>query len=574
MIGNVLLVAAIITVIATILDFMSSDRSKGATVAGSIITFIASCVVFFLLFWTGTPPFEGASWVWILLWACLIPLVVFGLISFVDDSLSATPIGAAVGIIAVLVTWCFYSHPITGKGAKQLASTVNITMEDKSLSTYPDTDINHILIVPEQAAEAKANQALNQAKDVNTYYDLDADGVLQSVNSHLYYIYQLTLEGRRNQEKMSYTVPGYVVVDAENPDAQPQLKLGFKMQYVPKMPYSYSVNRLLWGKYKGYYIDGLSMEVDDNWKPYYSASLNKPARRWLEAIPKKMIILDPQTGNIEEHQLNKVPEWVDRVYSAKTAETMLNWWGKWGQAPYKMFFAGTGNRYKVASSTVVYTKGGHPAYQMLMTSEKSDTAVNYIALFDTRSNNVKIYPAPAGMTLESVASTAISGASNNVRKRQPTHLTLHSIYGRLTWVAPMVPEGGNTYAGLGLVEATHVSADKSVVGNSKSEALGAYNEVLARTTDNSNPNENANIKSVTAKVVQYNQVVTASGTFAYILLAGDTSHSYKVAINDEKPEVVFTKVGDTVTITYIDTGIDTTRREIRTLDNTALQLNK
>lgn len=605
MLGLAFLLAVCFTVPMAVLNILpiwvDRDNVPAATVVPAVVSLGLMTLFDWVILYTATPTFTfSGGFLGLVFMNLAILLICFAIENFVVSKFSV----GTCGVIVVLVVfgifcWIKSGSPYSQEGATKLANTVHVTMEP--LGSYPDTDANHLKIVDAGAAYVKANSALSTgaatSQNLNTFYDIPNQGVLQSVQDHLYYLFPLQLTSRRNRNSVHGVVPGFIAVDAEDPNTDPQLHLGYKMLWTANAAYGHSLNRLIWSHFKGSYVDDVTFEVDDQWKPFYTASLNKSVWGWNHAVPQSMITVDPQTGQIQHYPLSQTPAWVDRIYSAGTAKEMMGWWGEWGMGPKKAPFGwwseGSGNRFKVADDPVlVYTKEG-PAWQMLLSSWQKDTAVNYIALFDTttesRVPNVRLYRPDSQMTLASVALDNFRSAAANIKRNQPLDPAIHKIYGKLTWVvsfgAPGAPDVANgdtpnnsdSFHGVGLMQTGDTSGASAVVAfdeNAKATALDAYQAQLAQGDLNQSPEESSNYSSVDGVVKQFNEVVTGGQTYVYVLLAGDPTHYYAGAVNDQNPELAFIRVGAKVRMTFLNlgTGSGGARRNIASYDDLGLSL--
>src|SRR6185369_9666291 len=103
-------------------------------------------------------------------------------------------------------------------------------------------------------------------------YEINKDSyTLQSVKGHRYWIAPLTFHNFFDEINMGSPVsPGYVVVDAEDPDAEPEIKQGYKIRLFTDQIWGLSLTRFL---YQYGYTDGIlddpTLEVDDDWTPYW-----------------------------------------------------------------------------------------------------------------------------------------------------------------------------------------------------------------------------------------------------------------------------------------------------------------
>lgn len=595
--------------------------AKGKAIEHTLIAGLCTTVVIgiinWLVFWTLVPP-VGLTKIaiyheyWILFGATLISAVVAGTAATgyfgVDGAYQrpAPTVGSwivAILLIGALVYGIDHQGVFTNHRAKVLAGETHVVFE--KAEQYPDTDADHILQVPEETADFKANQVLgnsrvtlhNVRRNLGTLYNLGT-GTLQYVGTGLYWIYGLEPSGWRNSKKLPDSeVPGFVVVDAENPHSQPQLRLkdaegnAYHIKWYLGGFTWHKLQRYLWGHgYRNQVVTGATLEVDDNWKPYYTASLDVPTVGLHRDVPGKALVVNPQTGHISSYRIgkslhkgevSKLPGWVDRIYTADVVKKMLGWWGEWGQATYSLN-PSSGNRYKVGGDPVlVYTRGGHPVWQVIMTSWGKDSSAAYLALFDARDNEARMYEI-SGLTLSSAPEHVILGSRQNPKNPplRPVHMTLHKIYGQLTWVAPLIsPNSDGTtrsaQQGIALLPYNETNGDNVVIETSMSAALTQYRVNLANGDDNSDPDENANKKQAEGKVNNLSQVVENGQTVTYFTLGEDIKHVYRATLqpsgsNKQNLELPFIKTGARVRLTYL--GDTSARRDVGAYDDLDLQL--
>lgn len=595
MMGYAALAAVITAVVGFGLDFVSSrsrhgDQFKstiGATLATFVVTFLVDWGIFF---WT-RPVFAGAGWGFLVIANLVILAVAFGVANYFTDRMSAASVGSAIMVVVLLVgVFGIWNNWWKGQGnVDKLLSHIDVTMvepkpgEDPA-KAYPNTSDEHMVVVGDQAARFRANQVMSN-QGIGTRYEL-GNGELQSVKGHMYYVFELLVTDWTNSRAVNYTVPGYVLVDAENPAATPEPKLGFSIKLWPGGYFDANLHRYVYSHgYKTVFQDDPTIELDDEGRPFYTMTVNKPVIRWQDSLPSAFLTVDAQSGKITEYPLDKIPSWVDRVYSRDTATYMLDAWGHWGQAPYKWINEGSNNRYKVSGDlNLVYTEDG-PAWQALMTSYKSDTAVQYVALMDTVTGKVRMYKAPQGLLVESSVDNSFNKSPNNLKRNDPTALALHKVYGQLTWVASMVGDGeGNqkddndrpkaaSFAGVGVLNATQSDSSKVIIGQDKGDAFSQYSTQIATGTNNNNPEATAAQKTVTGKVASVSPPLVFNGnTFIIITLDGDKDHLYRGQVTETPNSLAMTvaKPGDEVTITFVETGTNNPIRNIASFSSAAL----
>lgn len=586
------LVALAITVPFFVLDLLIFDKGKDSTIGSSILAaFITGCALWlmnWLVFYFNRPALTGVwgGWLW-LTGDVALALVIFGIISISREHMSAT-IPVFSGILAFwLIVTAFLAGltPFSVKGAQDMASIANI--KEMPIGLYPDTDADHILLVPQEVAFYKAKQFVGTAIDpqtgrnLSTVYTPDG-GTLQSVNNHLYWIHQLTFVGWRASNSANGIVPGYIAVDGEDPEAEPQVKLGYRLQYSRGAPFSHRLERYIYQQndYNHYIIDELCFEVNDDWQPFFTAALCEPAKRFTGSIPKKMIIADPQSGAIDEYPLDKIPEWVDRVYSADVVNNMLTWWGRWSNANWQWIGESQTDRLAPAGKPhLVYTKGGHPSWQVLMSSYNNDSSAVAIALFKGRENLVELFKVP-GVTIEDNVLNAFKNTQKNIMKFEPVHPAIHKIYGQLTWVASYItylteeskPNPNQTksesFQNLGLISAFSVQGADVIMEQQKAIAFMNYRQWLAKSRSNAAPEENSLTRSIEGTVKSVATAVIGGNTNYFLTLEND-NHVFQGVVG-ENLELPFVQPGAKVVITYLDVG--KSKVDISSYDDLGLNL--
>ena len=296
-----LIASLVTTVLATLFSVIKSDRRgsvfnfDGSNLGAAVITFI---VVLFAdwgaLYWNfGRPIWAGAGWIGFMVINLIIVTIIFGIASMAGD-LNATPFVSVGTILVILVgVLGLYNNFWLGQdSATTLATQLNVKIIDQNehgaanatelvAKVYPPTDANHMVIVGDQAARNIANRVMNQ-QNVGTRYTL-GDGNLQSVAGHMFYVFDLRTSDIRSAGTVNYEAPGYVKVDAENPDAQPELvtQLNNKpltLKYLLNGYYASNVERYAYEAFPNYYVDDLSLEIDDTGRPFWTASLNSAPR--------------------------------------------------------------------------------------------------------------------------------------------------------------------------------------------------------------------------------------------------------------------------------------------------------
>lgn len=469
------------------------------------------------------------------------------------------------GIVVVSTTWF-------DGNAKALANLSHVTKEGPS-ATLPPTDVNHIVLVTQGVAAYLGQQVLaSGGANLGSIYHTEPDSyTLQSVSHHLYWIAPLVYNNVF--ANLSHgSSPAYVVVDAENPNVQAVLKTGYQLHYLPGAILNQDLLRHVY--LSGYTYGNLedpTLEVDDQWKPYFTISLMQPTRGFTGNVLHSVLLVDPQSGRIQQYKPSDVPSWVDRVIPADTVSQYLTWWGRYINAPW-FNPAGSGQQAPATDTPeLVYNSVDKPVWLMPMTSSSgTDSSSTGIVLYDTHDTSGKFYPL-SGLGVGDNVESTFQGNPKNLRGYRVGAVQLYQIYGVPTWVAIFVqPNGsGETYQAVGMVDARHLIGSNVIMEASKAEALAAYAESLGSTSvPGSGPSSSGQQAQVHGTVARIS-AATENGTTVYYILVRGQSRIFKANLS-LSAELPLVREGDTIQGTFIDTGQPVVT--MTTFDDQSIQL--
>lgn len=473
------------------------------------------------------------------------------------------------GLITVFTTW-FDSN------AKALAAIPNVTIEKPSTPLVP-TDPNHIVLVSQSIASFKGQQILgSNGQNLGSQYSLDPNSyTLQSINHHLYYVAPLEYNNIFINLSNSST-PGFVVVDAENPQAQPTLHVGpgDSIAYLPGAIFNQDLLRHVYlsGYTYGELVDP-TLELDDSFHPYWTISLMQPSRGYTGDKLYQVLIVDAHTGDIKVYQPQDVPSWVDRVMPASTVSQYLSWWGLYHAAPW-FNPSGAGQQQPASDPQLVYNNVDQPVWLIPMTSNSSnDNSSTGVFLFDTHKNQATFYPAAAGLGIGSNVQNTFASTRANILHYNVDTYQLYSICGVPTWVA--IYSSNSIFQDVGILDARELNGGNVQFEPSLAAALNDYqtwlttNSIL-NTCGTTSPS-GGTIKTVTGKVLRISPVQSGTTTTYYIQIAGQ--HVIFTADLSLSPKLPLVQPGDTVTVTYLSTPNSTSLTvQLKSFDDTSINL--
>jgi hypothetical protein len=460
----------------------------------------------------------------------------------------AAVIGIVVsGLIVVFTTW-FDSN------AKALAAIPQV--QKATSPKLPPTDPNHIVLVSKSIAIFKGQQVLgSNGQNLGSTYSIDPNSyTLQSINHHLYYVGPL-MYNNIFANLNSPTTPGFVVVDAENPEQVPVLhtEASASLAVLPGALLNQDLLRHVYlsGYTYGKLVDP-TLELDDNYHPYWTISLMQPSRGYIGDVLTEVLIVNAHTGEIKKYLPQDVPSWVDRVMPAQTVTDYLTWWGLYHAAPW-FNPSGMGQQAPASDPELLYNNVDQPVWLIPMTSSSSnDQSSTGVFLFDTHKNEAIFYQL-AGVGIGSNVQSAFQSTSKNIRNYQVDSLQLYQIYGTPTWIAIYVQSAGNGgFQSVGIVDAKNLNGSNVQYEPTLSQALQDYQQWLTQQGNGSNPPGGGTTQTVVGKVLRISTVQQGNNTIYYIQIKGqNTIFTANLSLSPKLPLV---QPGDMIKGDYVVGG--------------------
>jgi hypothetical protein len=231
---------------------------------------------------------------------------------------------------------------------------------------------------------------------------------------------------------------------------------------------------------------------------------------------------------------------------------------------------------------MVYTGAGHPVWRMLLTSHNNDNSVSKIIEMNAATGAMRVFAPQLPMGIEAPVLAAFDNASGvgatlvKADHYQAVDLTLHVIYGHLTWMATYEPQGSNaSFVGLGFVDAYQATANNVVFGSSKSVALQNYLTQLAGqgSVNGAPPEQGGQNQTITGKITAIGWDVTGGQKYWYLTVAGQPGHVYVGTVSSVGPALVLAQTGDQVTITVLNVGQQESTQTMQSFTDARIPLN-
>ncbi|GCE03992.1 hypothetical protein [Dictyobacter aurantiacus] len=474
---------------------------------------------------------------------------------------------AATLLINIFTTWF-------DGNAKALAAIPHVTMQ--SAPNLPPTDAGHIVLVSQSIASYKGQQILGSTgQNLGSAYQLNPDSyTLQSINHHLYYVAELSYNNLFVNLSNPVT-PGFVMVDAEDPQQAPQLHTDTQstIRYLPGALLNQDLLRHVYlsGYTYGRLVDP-TLELDDSLHPYWTISLMQPSRGYTGDVLSKVLLVDAHTGDIKEYSPQNVPAWVDRVMPAETVSQYLSWWGLYHAAPW-FNPSGLGQQSPASAPELLYNNVDQPVWLIPMSSASSnDNSSTGVFLFDTHKNEASFYSKSAGLGIGDNVTKTFQSTRANIRGYNVSSVQLYQIYNTPTWVAIYTQStaSGDIFQAVGLVDARELNGNNVQFDPDLGSGLRDYQQWLTSqgSSGNSGGSTSGQIQTASGKVQRISSVQQGTSTIYYLQIAGQP---YIFTANlSLSPKLPLVQTGDTVTVTY--SGASGTVVNLKTFDDTTINL--
>lgn len=412
-------------------------------------------------------------------------------------------------------------------------------------------DVRNMIIVDDSIAERVGQKVLGSDPGLGSRCELGSF-TLQTIKGQLYWISPLLHSGFWKWYNFSDEgTPGYVMVSATNPDDYRLVTHvnghDIHIKYQTGSWWSMNLGRHL---YKNGYSSSLytdkTFEVGDNLEPYWTVTLydSKIGFRGDDAIG--VAVVNPETGEIKEYDIENAPKWIDRIQPEEFVKNQVGCWGEYVHGYFN--WSGRDKLSVTSESSLVLGNDGRSYYYFGLTSAGKDDATVGFVMVDTRTKKSHWFR-QKGAT-EPAAKASAEGAVQEKGYHGSNGIT-YNIDGHATYEFLLKDKAGL----MKLIALVNVEEYSIVgIGESRQEALQDYRNKL---------NSRGNLVSISAS--DMNQAVVSSKIFRISseVVRGNTT--YKIIL-DKMPktlfvcnpsvsdEISFTKEGDMVTISYLESN--------------------
>ncbi|MBR5134780.1 MAG: CvpA family protein, partial [Clostridia bacterium] len=335
-------------------------------------------------------------------------------------------------------------------------------------------------------------------------------------------------------------IPAYITVDMVTQDtALYRLPAGQGMKYSESEYFMRNIDRHLRFSYPTKIFGEVLFEIDDNGAPYWVAPcMHYRIGVWGGMDVKGAVLVNAITGESVYHDIDKIPQWVDRVYDANNVISQLNWNGKYQEGFFNAYFGQRNVR--LATEGYSYIAEDDDVYLYTgMTSATADESNIGFVLVNMRTKETKFYKIPGAEEY-----SAMSSAEGQVQHLgyNATFPLLLNINDRPTYFMSLKDASGlvKMYAFVD-VERYHIVGTGDTVKTAQADYVAKQD---ANTEDKTPPQTTVTFDGTIAAV---NSAVVNGSTVYYIRLT-EQPYIFTVTIA-VSPELPFAAVGDAVRLT-------------------------
>lgn len=404
--------------------------------------------------------------------------------------------------------------------------------------------IEKIRVVDQALAQLLGDKVLGSQPALGSQVTLGAFNI-QKVNNDLYWVAPLLHSGFFKWQKNMQGTNGYVMVNACNErDVKLVQEINGKKIYIKYQSEAYFFDNLeRYIYFHGYWKVGLtdySFEIDDAGTPYWVVTKFKKTIGFSGEDATGVVIVNAQTGEINEYSIANTPKWVDRIQPGGFIETQLNDWGNYVKGFWNF---SNENKLKITEPvSMVYGEDNNAYWYTGLTSVGSDESTVGFALVNTRTKKAVWYK-QSGAT----ESAAQNSAKGKVQEKG-FYATLpipYNINNIPTYVMTLKDNGGlvKMYAMVAIEDYTIVG-----VGNTMRESLMAYKNAFNQSGNKINTKSKTEKNIIKSVITRINGDVKNGNTYYYFTLR----NLPKIFIGSSQISNDFplTNLGDSVYVTY------------------------
>ncbi len=403
----------------------------------------------------------------------------------------------------------------------------------------------NIRVVDQSVAQRLGDKVMGEKPSLGSQTYL-GDFHIQKIKDKLYWVAPLLHSGFLKWWSNKAGTPGYVMVSATNErDVKLVQEVSGKQLNIKYQTSAYGLDNLHRHVYlHGYMTTGLTdftFEIDDEGNPFWVVTKYEKRIGFAGSDAVGILVVDAQTGKIQNYSINDAPLWIDRIQPESFVETQIIDWGEFVHGYFNF-----SNKDKLTTTpgiSLVYGEDNRSYWYTGLTSVGADEGTVGFILVDTRTKVAKWYRQTGATEY-----AAQSSAEGKVQEKgyYSSFPIMYNINGVPTYVMSLKDNSG-----LIKMMALVSVQDYTIVGaaDNLQEALREYKSSLNSVGNSIRPTSDSKLKEIKGRVLRVAEDVNGGTTFYYLLINNEPNKLF-VASSSVSKELPITQAGDSVTVSY------------------------
>ena len=441
----------------------------------------------------------------------------------------------AVAIVGTVIGWKIFR-------ARDYAGLLPIEDGDFA-SEVAEISFDQIPMLDSDSANVLATRRLGELADLVSQFEVNPESY--QINYHdrpvrvTYLNYGDVFKWWNNQRN---GIPAYLVIDMVTQEVSVE-RLDEGIRYSPSEYFFRDIDRYLRFKYPTKMFSDVNFEVNEEGEPYWVATVvTKRVGLFGGEDAIGAVLVNAVTGESEYLDIEEVPMWVDRVFTAELILEQYNYYGLYHGGFWNSLFGQSG----CTESTDYYNYIAQDDDVWLYTGITSVTGdrgnIGFI-LVNQRTKEARYYPC-AGADEASAMSSA-QGAVQQYSYIATAPLLLNT-GGQPTYFMALKDNSQlvKMYAMVNVQQ-----YDAVATGSTVEECVDNYIELLAeRGITTTTPGVDGEVTEASGTVADVRSAVSDGNTVIYIRFEG--GEQYYTISAAEAPEAVILNPGDEVTVHF------------------------
>ncbi|BBF42092.1 cell shape-determining protein [Lachnospiraceae bacterium KM106-2] len=440
-----------------------------------------------------------------------------------------------VGVIYICGS--ILSSPIVN--AKKYRELINISTHEFE-KDIKQISYNEIPILDKDSATLLGSRKMGNMVDYVSQFEVSSAYTQINYDNRPYRVspleYGSIIKWFTNRSK---GIPAYMKIDMASQNVE-CVKLKEGMKYSTSEHFGRNIYRHLRFKYPTYIFDDIHFEIDEKGTPYWICPvLDYSIGLFGGEKIKDVILVNAVTGETTDYKVDKVPTWIDHVYSADLLIDYYDYYGTLKNGYLNSVFSQKGCLQTTDGYNYIALDDDVWVYTGVTSVGKDESNVGFV-LMNQRTGETRYYSI-AGAQEESAMESA-QGQVQNLGYKATFPLLLN-IANEPTYFICLKDDAGlvKRYAMVNIQKYSIVA-----IGSSVTDCEKEYINLLKK--NHVSVSDAKDLPETSGKIAKIAQAVVDGNSHYYIMLEGDTS-IYDVNVSDNIKIITYT-IGDSITFSY------------------------